>query len=172
MKTISELINIALSDQKLNILLFGPNPSPPSTDERIRKFQLKRDEIRQALELEHVVNYGEEVVNPSLPPPYDNLFLQEIFLLQEYDLVINLISGSGTVVETTMIAMKPDIAKKSHLFLDENHIDSFVGQACKAAQVIGAEFSTFIYPTDIDDCNLLGMVREKVRALQYAKFLS
>lgn len=172
MKTVEELISDAIVDQPLNILVFGPKPAPQAPDSRVRDLQEKRLAVRTALEnLNHNVDFAEDVVDRTLPPPHDNLVLQELFLQQEYDLVVNVVHTPGTIGEAFMAAMKPDIAQKTQLFIAEDHLDGLAAQACNLASTFGADVNTFTYPGDIVDCHLLTMITIKVRALQIAKYL-
>lgn len=173
MRTTQELIANGVCGTVLNILVFGPQVIHLSSDERTRNLQLKRMEIRQILEnLGHYVKYAEDLVDPNLPAPFNNAFLQEIVIMAEYDLIVTLVDSPGSITEAAVISTKPDLAKKASLFLDESYINGLVGQACEAAANVGADFKTYKYPNDLTECNLLGFVKNKVGKVQLVKFLS
>ena len=89
-----------------------------STDPRTLNLQNKRIQIRQELEkLGHNVKYAEDEVDPNLPSPQNNAFLQEIVIMREYDLIFNLVDTPGTINETGLIASRPGfIAKGKFIF--------------------------------------------------------
>ena len=171
--TISNLIASAFAAIKLKILVFGPQVHTPSPDPRIAKLQGKRAEIRQKLEAQgHHVKYAEDLVDPSLGAATGNPFFQELVLMREYDLIVTIVDQPGSIAEATVIALKPDLAQKSALFLDSAYLGGLVGQACVSAQNIGAHFSTYDYPVDLDACHLFGKIEERVERVQMIKYLS
>jgi hypothetical protein len=172
LRSVSDLLDSTIGSIKLSILVFGPQVHTVSPDERTRNLQNKRKEIRNSLEmLGHKVNYAEDLVDPSLPGIAGNPMLQELVIMSEYDLIVTLVGSPGSIVEASMIAQKPNLARKTSLYLDEDHIDGLVGQACRMAQTMGAHFKTYKYPTDLVDCNLLGYVSSRVSEFQTMKYL-
>ncbi|MGX1928337.1 hypothetical protein [Flagellimonas sp. 2504JD4-2] len=173
MKSVKELVSDGLKDTKITILVFGPQIVELSSDEKTRKLQDKRVQIRKELEsLGHFVRYAEDVTDNSLPEPFNNMLMQEILIMNQYELIINLIESNGTVSEATLIALKPEFAKKSTLFINSDYEDGFTVQACRLAEFHGAEFNTYEYPNDLDDCNLLGFIMKKVEMVQFVKMVS
>lgn len=167
MDDVSILITNSVDAIQLKILVFGPQVHTPSEDERTAKLQQKRIDIRERLEeLGHFVRYAEDLVDPLL----DNAFFQEMLIMPEYDLIVNLIGSPGSNVELGAIAAKSQLANKCALFLDSDHITGLSGSACKHAEDMGAHFSTFAYPQDLDECHLLGSVLDRVRKFQKIKF--
>lgn len=174
MKTVKELMEQGLSNTKLNILVFGPQVQTLSdSDERTRRLQDKRIEIRTELEgLGHNVNFAEEIVDPSLSGPANNTVLQEIAIMKEYDFVVVLVDSPGSISEATLISLNPSIAQKSSLFLDSDHSEGFVAEACRLGETIGAKFSTYEYPNDLRECSLLGFIKQRTQEIQTVKYLS
>lgn len=172
MPTVADLLAATIGSIKLKILVFGPQVRTLSSEERTLNLQNKRIEIRAELEKSgHLVNYAEDLVDPALTGPAANPLMQELVIMSEYDLIINLVGSPGSIVEATTIALKPRLAQKASLYLDEDHIDGLVGQACANARDIGAHFQTYKYPTDLTDCHLLSHVVARVSVVQKMKYL-
>lgn len=170
---IEDLLAKNITNIFLKILVFGPQIKAISTDERTRNLQLKRIQIREELEtLGHHVRYAEDLVNPDLPGQTSNVFLQEIVIMNEYDLVVTLVGSPGSIVEATVIAKEPALARKASLFVDFDHSEGLVAQACNFAKQLGADYRTYQYPEDLVNCHLLGFVKEKVEKVQIVKYLS
>jgi hypothetical protein len=171
-QTVSDLIAASIDPVLLKILVFGPQVVTLSSDERTRNLQNKRIEIRQALEVAgHYVKYAEDLVDPTLTGPSANPVIQELVLMGEYDLIVTLVGSPGTIVEASIISVKPLLARKSALYLDNDHIDGLAGQACRLAESMGAHFQTYLYPRDLTDCHLLTHVTERAAAFQLMKYL-
>ena len=169
---VGSLIASAVGAIKLKILVFGPQVHTPSPIERTAKLQNKRREIRQKLEAEgHLVKYAEDLVDPNLPGAGGNAFFQELVIMMEHDLIVTIVDSPGSITEATAIAMKPLLAQKSALFLDNDHIGGLVGSACKNAEDIGAHFKTYAYPADLDECHLFGYILDRVGKIQKMKYL-
>ncbi|HBS27003.1 MAG TPA: hypothetical protein DD827_07745 [Gammaproteobacteria bacterium] len=60
---------------------------------------------------------------------------------------------------------------KAQLFLDSRHVDGFVHEVCKNAELHGAHFRTFQYPEDLTECHLLGFAKERVHVAQQRAYL-
>lgn len=173
MSTVANLINNGLNAIKLNILVFGPQVATLSADPRTLNLQNKRLQIREELEnLGHNVKYAEDEVDPNLPSPQNNAFLQEIVIMREYDLIFNLVDTPGTISETGLIASRPDLSQKASLFLDSQFIRGLTAESCRAAEIFGADFNTYEYPRDLVECNLLTFILERVSKAQFVKFMS
>jgi hypothetical protein len=174
MKTIQELYQENIEAISLSVLLFGPNPSVIPSDAHAKSLLDKRLQIRGALEGDgHLVKFGEDLVDPGLPPPASNPFLQELLLFSSFDVIIVLLYSYGTQIEVGAIATNPEAAQKSHLFLCDSFTDGLPFHACiHARDVWKAKFSLYKYPSDIVDCNLLQWSQETVAAVRVAKFLS
>jgi hypothetical protein len=172
MRKVGELFAERLRENPLNVLVFGPAVDPPSDNTFVRALQIKRQEIRVALENDgHFVQYGEEVIDPSLPPPADNPLFQEFLAIQEFDVVVILVQSPGTIAESTLLALRPEIAPKAHLFMRDEHRGGFVWQACKLAEQFNAVFAEFTFPADLVECHLLTKVRDRLIKMQVAKML-
>lgn len=144
-----------------------------SDNERTKNLQLKRIQIRKALEASgHFVKYAEDLVDPNLPSPQNNAVLQEIVIMAEIDLIINVVDSPGSIVELGLIANKSSLSQKSTLFLDASYSTGLVAEQCLLAVELGANFETFNYPEDLVQCNLLGFVKERVEKTQFAKLFS
>lgn len=170
--SVHTLIANAFDAVKLKILVFGPQVHTISSDARTAKLQAKRKEIRQKLEAcGHNVKYAEDLVDPHITGPGGNAFFQELVIMREHDLIINIVDSPGSITEATMIALKPHLAQKSTLFLDSAYQTGLVAEACRNAQDIGANFRTYDYPSDLDDCHLLGYVMDRVSSVQKMKYL-
>lgn len=174
MKTVQELMSQGISSTKLNILVFGPQVHTLSeNDERTRNLQNKRIEIRDELEkLGHNVKYAEDIVDPNLSGPASNATLQEIAIMKEYDFIVVIVDSPGSHVEVTLISIKPSIAQKSSLFLDSDHSQGLVAEACRLAEIGGAKFSTYQYPNDLTECHLLGAIKHRAQEIQTIIYLS
>lgn len=168
-RNINALFEESISSIKLNILVFGPQVSDISTDERTRNLQLKRIQIKEELVNDgHHVKYAEEEVDPSL----GNMMLQEELIMREFDLIINLVGSPGTIIETGFIARNPEIAQKSQLFMDSGHTDGLVAEGCRLAADLGAFFMEYTYPQDLTDCHLLGFAKDRVLKAQKIRYLT
>lgn len=174
MKTVHDLMNQGVSNTKLNILVFGPQVHTLSeNDERTRNLQNKRIDIRKELEiLGHHVKYAEDIVDPSLSGPANNAMLQEIAIMKEYDFIVVLVDSPGSIAEATHISVRPDIARKSSLFLDSDYSEGLVADTCRLGEIIGAKFATYQYPNDLTECNLLGFVKSRTQEIQTIKYLA
>jgi hypothetical protein len=172
-KKVSDLLESALGQISLKILVFGPQVKPASSDTRTRHLQEKRVEIRQALEQDgHWVKYAEDLVDPNLTGPMANALLQEMVIMAEYDLIVVLVGSPGSIVETTAIASKTHLARKSALYLDFDHRAGLVAQACELAKHLGAFYTTYEYPKDLIECHLLGHVTERAKHFKLIKYMS
>lgn len=171
-KDIVDQIKDALDSILIKILVFGPDVSLISSDERTAKLQRKRIEIRENLEaLGHNVKYAEELVDPNIDGAGSNMFFQELVIMKEYDLIVILLGSPGANSEATVIAVRPDLAPKAALYMDSDHQGGFVGEACRNASDFGAEFHTYNYPADLDLCHLMGFVKNRVSIIQKIKYL-
>ena len=107
-----------LAKVKLRILLFGPQVTPPSDNPYIACLQVKRETIRNELEaVGHEVLYGEDFVDPSLPPPLSNPAYQEIAVMRDADLIVVLVASPGSIGEATLIVREdgPSVSRSSDL---------------------------------------------------------
>lgn len=173
MRTVASLISNGINAIKLNILVFGPQVGTMSANPRTLNLQKKRIQIRQELEkLGHNVKYAEDIVDPNLPSPQNNAFLQEIVIMAEYDLVFVIVDSPGSNVEAGLIASRQNLSQKASLFLDSQFIAGLAADACRAAQFLGADFNTYTYPNDLVDCNLLTFILERVSKAQFVKLIS
>lgn len=170
----ASIVGSAIGEICLNILVFGPQVTHPSEQERTRALQDKRSEIRAQLEAEgHNVKFAEDLVDIDLPHPMNNSVLQEIAILHQYDLVVVLIESPGSILEATIVGTNPDLARKSSLFIDQDFRGGLVGGGLiDLAGRLGADANTFEYPKDLVECHLLGKVREKVQTTKLVKYLS
>ena len=169
---IKTLLSAAIHAIKLSILVFGPQVHTISSDVRTAKLQQKRIDIRNALEsLGHEVRYAEELVDTSISGSAGNAFFQELLIMKEFDFIAVIVDSPGSITEATAISLKPDLALKASLFLDSAYIAGLVGQACQNAADVGAHFTTYVYPNDLDACNLLGHVLGRASQIQKSKYL-
>jgi len=172
-KSPRELAEQATSNIQLNILVFGPQVTHDSEDPVVRALQAKRKEIKSRLiEMGHNAKYAEELVEPDLEPPFDNILVQERFLMQEYDLVFVLVDQPGSISEATEISGMPDLARKAYLFINRDYEGGVVYQTCLRAERIGAKFKPYEYPRDLVDCHLLGFICDHVRSTQLVHLMS
>lgn len=173
MRSVAQLVSDGVGSTSLNILVFGPQVENLVSEERTRNLQLKRIQIREALEQEgHNVKYGEDLYDSTLPPPFNNAVFQEEQMAKEYDLIVTLVESPGSIAEATFISLNQEFSLKSALFMDEEFLDGFPAETCRLAEIQGATFQTYKYPVDLVECNLLGFIREKVRNVQMANFLN
>ena len=173
MSIVANLINNGLNAIKINILVFGPQVAKLSSDPRTLNLQNKRIQIRSELEnLGHNVKYAEDMVDPNLPSPQNNAFLQEIVIMAEYDLIFNIVDSPGSIAEAALIASRPNLAQKASLFLDSQFSAGLPAESCRAAQFLGADFNTYTYPNDLIDCNLLTFILDRVSKAQFVKLIS
>jgi hypothetical protein len=170
--TIAALISKAIGATRLRILVFGPSPLGASSDPFVDALRIKRLEIQAALQAQgHTADFPESIVDPSLPPPFDNAWLQEQLLMQDYDLIILLVGSPGANVELGAISSKPGLCQKSQLFLCVDHKGGLADAACRLATQFDARLQEFIYPDDLTKCHLVTAVDGIVRKLQAAKTL-
>lgn len=158
----------------LSILVFGPDPKSKAKDTHTQRLRDKRIEIRTELRKDgHRVDFAEDIIDPTLPPPMADPFFQGQLLLTEYDLVFVLVYTPGSLTEAGMIAVRGDWAAKAHFFICSDLTEGYPYQACKhAEQTYHAGLTTYRYPTDITDCNLLKAIRLTVLNTQKVKFLN
>lgn len=173
MDKVAKLLKDGMASVKLNILVFGPQVLVLSSDERTNNLQNKRIQIRKVLEsLGHNVKYAEELVDPDLPSPHNNAFLQEIVIMAEYDLIFVIVDSPGSITEAALIASRPILAQKASLFLDRTYSSGITAEACRAAVLHGADFNYYDYPTDLVDCNLLTFILNWVSKAQFVKMIT
>jgi hypothetical protein len=163
-KSVKDLLADSLSSISLNILVFGPQVTTQSTDPRTQKLQAKRQEIKAHLAAEgHTAKFAEELVDPALPA---TAFIQELVIMEEYDLIVVLVETPGSIVEMTMIARTPTLARKSALFLDEQFNTGLPADACKSAADVGAFFQYYKHPDDLVNCHLLTFVSDRAEKMR------
>ena len=173
MKTVKELIDDGITKISLNILVFGPQVSPLALDLRTQALQKKRIEIRDCLTTAgHSAKFAEELVDPGLPGPHGNICLQEMLIMQEYDVIVTLVESPGSVAEATIISQNPKLSRKALLFMDRSFQGGFAASACALAELQGANFSLYDHPKDLDECHLLTKVVDTVKKIQLINFLS
>lgn len=173
MRNIHQLVEDFFDRTQVSVLVFGPTLEHEAKEDFDRALQDKRREIRSVLEeLGHHVRYGEEEVDPNLPPPADNPVFQETLLMREYDLIVILLKSPGSIIEMGIVSTKAELARKAHVFRYEGHRGGLPWRACDQAQRLGAEIANFTFPADLVECHLLTLVLEKVRHVQVAKALS
>ena len=174
MTIIETLLEKNVDNIPLNILVFGPNPEGQFDEQRINDLKKKRLEIAEYLRAKgHNVIFPENMIAPNSPPiDKADIPLMEMALMKEYDLIVNLVDTPGTNAEATMIMMKPDFARKSTMFICDEHRGGLVYGVCKLANTMGADLTEYKYPSDLVECHLLTKIAEKVRAIQIAAFLS
>lgn len=167
MKDSIGLISESISQSTLKILLFGPQISQISDNERIAGLQKKRQEIQIALEkLGHRSDLAER--EPSVK---ENFFSgescsQSESILHEYDLIFHLVESESSITELGGLIRSQAFTRKSYIFVDSELNSEIVTEACSTAVQGGAKASSYSYPRDLTDCHLLGKVKEAVRQLQ------
>lgn len=158
-----------LAKVKLRILLFGPQVTPPSDNPYIACLQVKRETIRNELEaVGHEVLYGEDFVDPSLPPPLSNPAYQEIAVMRDADLIVVLVASPGSIGEATLIVREDGLRRKSHFFCFSEHAAGFVVSMVTPLIPVGL----CVDLTSLDDttaCQITGVITEKAEHLRYAK---
>ena len=170
--TITTLVSKVLSANRLRVLVFGPYPVGPLPDPFFEALRRKRLEIQAALQGQgHAADFPENLVDPSLPPPFDNAWLQEQLLMRDYDLIVLLVGSPGANVELGAISTNPALCQKSQLFLCVDHKGGAAEEACRLATTFDARLQEFIYPDDLTKCHLVAAVDGIVRKLQAAKAL-
>jgi len=168
-----ELLDAAISQIKLDILVFGPSAKIMSSDERTRNLQNKRLEIRDRLvDQGHNATFAEDIIDSGMNEAHNNPFIQELFIMSEYDMIVNIVDSPGTIMEASVPARDPKIAQKTTLFLNEEYSEGLVYDACKTAELLGACFKNYLYPNDLIECHLLGAVMERVNKAILIKLLS
>lgn len=173
MAIITALLDTSIKTMPLKILVFGPQVVSLSSDVRMRRLQEKRIEIRQELESTgYTVNYAEDLVDPSLTGATANAVIQELVIMADYDYIVTLVDSPGSIVEATLISLKPALAQKAALYLDKAYVNGLAGETCRLAEKFGAHFKTYNYPEDLTDCHLLGFIRDRAETIQLMKYLS
>ena len=172
MPDLNEQIRDELSEIVLYILIFGPNPDSTPEDDHDEGLRLKRIQIKEALaELGHDARFPEEQIN-AVTDPEINPVVAERFLIANADLLVVLAKTPGTLVEIGFLAFQTELAMKSHLFMSQIFEGGLSHQTCRHLADLGAEFSEYVFPGDLDSCHLLGQVVDKVRRVQIAKYFA
>lgn len=147
----SEILKKLLGDVSLSVLLFGPSLQRLSNDPDERSLQDKRSDIYRALtQAGHHVVLAEDIVEPGFPTalPYS-------VMTREYDVIISYVSSSTASTEIEIISSDPEIADKSKIFVDSRELQTVMGGMCDGARQVGAKVEDYLFPDDIQQCNLL-----------------
>ena len=172
MPELDELVRNELSEIILKIYVLGPDPNSSPVDEHDEKLRTKRVQIKDALiELGHDVSFPEDHIN-AISDPSINPMLAERILLSDAELIVVLAKTPGTLFEIGMLAFKSGLAQKSHIFMSEEFEGGAPHLACKHFVDVGGEFAEYTYPDDLDKCDLLSQVVEKIRRVQTAKYFA
>ena len=168
-------IEKALNYVKLSVLVFGPDPSMATKHPRKKQGKLakKRIEIRDWLLSEgHTATFPEDIYDASSTGAMANVAFQEIAMMRNYDMIVALIEAPGSLTELGYLAGDPEIAQKTHVFLDQKYLKGFAFQAAESIQLLKGEFDSYEYPKDITECNLRTKVTNTVETLAIAKYLT
>jgi hypothetical protein len=166
---VKKLIKDQLRDTKLEILVFGPAVNPLSADPHIASLQLKRQEIKTKLISEgHSANFGEDVVDPSLPSQLADPLTQEIVAMRAADLIIVLVGSPGSLVEATAISAELELCGKTQFYCFEEHKDGLAVRHFRHMETYGAT-CRLVSLADVQACRLTGAVLDRVQAVQAGK---
>lgn len=166
---VKALIEKTLKSTSLEILVFGPAVSPPSTDPHIASLQAKRVEIkRRLLDEGHSAQFGEDVYDPTLPAHLADPLLQEIVAMKAADLIIVLVGSPGAIGEAVTIARDQSLCPKAHFYCFEEHKDGLVVRHLTFIEAFGARCDLMSLHA-VQACHLTSAVVEKVRAIQVGK---
>tara|TARA_R110002049_G_scaffold90911_2_gene227346 strand:+ start:257 stop:763 length:507 start_codon:yes stop_codon:yes gene_type:complete len=159
-------IRARLKTQKLNILVFGPTPSIAGQPGKLGEIASKRVEIRDYLLAE-----GHNAVFPEdeIPKNSNDPITEEIFLIQDADLVVVIVESYGTNVEAGILSQRASYAEKTFVFIDSAHRSGAAYAACKLIQRLRGSMKPFIYPDDIEKCHLKTSIAKVVNETQYRK---
>ena len=173
MATIPALIAQNLTSIKLNILVFGPNPQTQSNDPQILALTKKRIEIRDNLtQLGHNAVFPESVVIPNGTIPAQNVVVQEVLLIRDYDLIIVLLQSPGSCIEIGVISARSEFALKTQVFIQRAFAGGLADHACELIESLGGIRHQFDYPADLTQCHLLTHVVKRAQLAQLAKFFA
>jgi len=166
---VKKLIEDQLKNTRLEILVFGPAVDPPSSDPYVASFQTKRNDIKKKLIDEgHSASFGEDLVDPSLPPQLSDPLVQEIAAMRAADLIIVLVGSPGAVTEATTITHHRDLCGKAAFFCFEDHQGGLVVQHLQHMAAHGAT-CRLVSLGDVQACHLTAIILEKVQAIQIGK---
>ncbi len=170
MRDVRSLIRDQLRAVRLDVLVFGPALDPPSGDPYIAALQIKRQEIRDRLIAEgHSARFGEEVVDPSLPPLLADPLLQEVAVMREADFIVVLVGSPGTLIEGKAITHDPSLRSKAAFYCFDEHKDGIaVKHFIWAGEHAGSTCQLTTLP-DVQACHLTTAVLEKIQTVQLAR---
>lgn len=169
MRTVRELIEEQMRNSPLDILLFGPAISPANPDPYISSLQAKRAQIRDVLTDEgHIVQYGEDVYDPTLPPYLKSPLVQEIAAMRDADMVIVLVASPGSIAESTAMSMKKEILPRSSFYCFTEHKGGLVANHLESVPMYGGHME-YMSLSSVQACNLTASVLDRVRKIHVAK---
>ena len=159
-------------DIKLKILVFGPNPAVSHPEGFTADLAKKRQEIRDALQEDgHTAVFPEDLMKGSLDGSIGNAYMWEMMLVREYDMIVNLVGSYGSVDELSLFN-REELARKVSIFFNEAHTNGLAYAHAQTIEDLGGKLDTYVYPVDLEVCNLMKNVREKVRVLRTGKFFT
>lgn len=160
----------------LNILIWGPSEPSVSSDEYIVNLYKKRVDIRDRLKsLGHNALFSEEIGEKAEKKlgtrPNTQLF--EKIQIEEADLAIMLRVSHGTIGEFHDFHNNPNYARKMCVYFDKAHRESYTHTGADEIFVTnGGKLEEFAYPNDIIECNLRGKIKDHIRKVQMAIYMS
>lgn len=160
----------------LNILIWGPAEPSDSSDEYIVNLYKKRVDIRDHLKgLGHNALFSEEIGKKAERKlgtrPNPQLF--EKIQIEKADLAIMLRVSYGTIGEFHDFHKNPDYARKMLVYFDSKHDSGYTHTGADENFVtIGGTLEEFSYPNDIVACNLQSKIKDYIRKVQTAIYIS
>ena len=154
-----------VAETPLTILVWGPGPQGGD-------LYNKRLQIRGQLRSIGIAALFSEEINVVGNYPELSAKANEMCQALAADFIIVIQSSPGSTAEVHDFAgFIEDIGRKMLIFIDERAQDgySFTG-ALRELKVRYNCVETFSYPKDIEECNLMQAVQDKVRMLQLTKW--
>jgi hypothetical protein len=146
----------------VSILVWGPNPQLNSDCARLRK------ELRNVLRTNgHAAIFSEELYDPALP---DSLRIQQIAHAQEFDLIVSVPEGPGSIGEVHDFAADRRVDAKMLIFLPAEHMD---GYSPKSLQALESLVSAQIVKYSENDGSefIVGRVIEEAQRIREIKYI-
>jgi hypothetical protein len=144
------------------ILVWGPNPQLNTECAKLRR------ELRNVLRTNgHAAIFSEELYDPNLP---DSLRIQQIAHAQEFDLIVSVPEGPGSIGEVHDFAADRRVNAKMLIFLPAEHID---GYSPKSLQALESLVSAQIVKYSESDSGefIIGRVLEEAQRIREIKYI-
>jgi hypothetical protein len=164
------LTNPDLHHGLLAVLVWGPGEQPG--DSYKASIHKKRLEIRDALLAEGYAAIFSEDIDRDSPSKIQSLKARELAQCAVADFIIVVVGSAGSISEVHDVGgFLHDIGPKLLIFIDSRFTTgySYAGVLTELNSLYG-NVATFQYPNDIEECNLLGAIQQRLKILRVAKW--